>query len=148
MRKCLKHWPFSTAHTRAFKCLTAFGGVVADEKMVKDMMNEALNRMKQKNGWNDEETLEQFGVFVQANFPEIWEAAGKKVLALDEEDFDFFSASWEVQKPAVEAVARAKNGSGCSSITMASETPWNASATSLLNQHEPTSAKPFGMASK
>ena len=80
----------------AFKCLTAFGGVVADEKMVKDMMNEALNRMKQKNGWNDEETLEQFGVFVQANFPEIWEAAGKKVLALDEEDFDFFSASWEV----------------------------------------------------
>lgn len=96
MKKCLKHWPSSIAHTRAFKCLTAFGGVVADEKMVKDMMNEALNRMKQKNGWNDEETLEQFGVFVQANFPEIWEAAGKKVTALDEEDFDFFSASWEV----------------------------------------------------
>jgi len=59
-------------------------------------MNEALTRMKNKNGLNDEEVLQQFGAFVAEQFPEIWEAAGKQLSGLEEEDFEFFSASWEV----------------------------------------------------
>lgn len=59
-------------------------------------VNDTLKRIADKNGWSDKEVSEHFGSFVAESFPEVWAASGNTLLGLSEDDFDFFSSSWEV----------------------------------------------------
>jgi hypothetical protein len=70
-------------------------------------MNEALKRISESKNWNEEETLEAFGNFIEENYPELWTQANKQITNLNEEDYDFFSSAFEVKQ-----VRRSGGGKG------------------------------------
>ena len=59
-------------------------------------MNETLKRIGTQNGWTDDEVMDKFATFVADSFPEVWTQNGNKLDGLDADDFDFFSASYDV----------------------------------------------------
>lgn len=59
-------------------------------------MNDTMKRIAEKNGWSEEEVTSAFAKFVAESFPEVWAASGSTLSGLTEDDYDFFSSSWEV----------------------------------------------------